>query len=143
MGYRKYFGQAMIEAVVAFAVVMVVLVALLQLSNRSVTNSGEASRQALATSYATEGLQWLKREKIINSFEIITENCPSGTCNICFNNLEWDDDCLVLNISGTEFIRTLKLENPAPGQITATVTVSWPEAGRTASSRQSFTFVNR
>ncbi len=146
MKTKKFYlrGQAMVEAVVAFGVVMVVLVALLQLSNRSVVSSGAANRQAVATGYVTAGLQWLKQERIKNSLnEGLLGHCPSGTCNYCLNNLDWGNDCSVTNIAGTEYSRRLTLNSSVTDQVTATVAVSWQESGRTVTATQTFTFVKR
>jgi hypothetical protein len=55
-------GQMIIEAMIAFAVTMVALVALLELSNRSVSNSGLANRNAVATAYTDEGINWVRQQ---------------------------------------------------------------------------------
>jgi len=148
-----YAGQLLIEAVIAFGIVALVLVALLQLSNASVSNSGEANRQAVATNFATEGVQWIKGQRITGSggwseFALhcgSTDNCSKT--NICLNQLSWSANCTTNpTIPGTEFNRRLSLLGETVGtkhQITATVTVSWWENGRQSSAKQWFVFVNR
>ena len=151
---KKFSGQALVEAVVAFAIVMVVLVALLQLSGRSISNSGESSRQAVATNYATEGLQWVKNQRlnlIWNDFEAKCGTIPCTASNLCLNVLSWAADCVTdPQISGTEYDRRLELVGAMVGvapntraQLTATVTVRWIEAGRTVTAKQTSVFVER
>ena len=143
-------GQALVEAVAAFAIVMIVLVGLLQLSNRSVTNSGEASRQALATTYVTEGLQWVKDQRLSGwpGFKAYCGNTIPCSHTYCLNQLTWSvsGTCTSGNVGNTEYQRLLQLNGANPlgkDEITATVTVSWEEAGRMVTARQTFTFVDR
>lgn len=147
-------GQAMVEAVMAFGVAVVILVALLQLSNRSVGTSGVASRQALATAYVTEGLQWVKQQRTSDSgdgFKGLQEKCgpavPTCVEYYCLNQLGWYLTCGTdVTIPGTEYDRRLILtgENlDGKFQITATVVASWWETGRQMTAKQAYTFVDR
>ncbi len=143
---KKLSGQAIIEAVLAFSIVMVVLVALLQLSNKSVTTSGAASRQALATSYVTEGLQWLKQFRADKGFGkdggLLSKCMPGSVCTYHLNDLDWTNSATP-NIPGTEYNRNLVMDSQTANQVVATVSVSWQETGRTATAKQVFIFVNR
>lgn len=146
----------MVEAAIAFGVVVVVLVALLQLSNRSVNNSGTASRQALATAYVTEGLQWVKQERTnvaADGFAGLVKRCgpivgPTCGAAFCLNQLGWNSGACAAGstIPGTEYARNLTLVGGDSGgkfQLTATVTVSWWEDSRMVTADQSFIFVER
>ena len=56
-------GQAMVEAIVAFAIVMVAIVGLVDLSKRSVTSSGISQRESRATSYLNQGMAWVRGQR--------------------------------------------------------------------------------
>jgi hypothetical protein len=140
----------------AFAITVMVLVGLLQLSTRSVNNSGLSNRQSLATNYANEGMQWVKEQKNILNFEKLKIKCnigvfPNCTGAYCLNTLGWNTGtCGSSTIGTTEFTRNLAISGSTvtangitKNQITATVSVTWNESGRSSSSHQTFIFVDR
>lgn len=58
-------GQAIVEAIVAFAIVMVAVVGLVDLSRRSVTSSGISQRESRATTYLNQGMAWVRGQREI------------------------------------------------------------------------------
>jgi Tfp pilus assembly protein PilV len=146
---RKRSGQALIEAVVAFAIAMVALVSLLRLSNRAVGNSGQSSRQAVATSYATEAINYLKGIKTKGYPELIAQisptPCSSFPCNgLCLNDITtWPppQNCSTTTL-GTEYDRTGDF-SLVSGGLQVTVKVEWNEDGKLFSAKQTYIFVNK
>lgn len=124
----------LVEAMVAIGVAITILVAIVSLSRRSVSNSGQASRQSLATNYASEMVDWLKKES--KDWEIFkTKASVLGTV-YCFNTTSWpgaSGGCAAgLTIGGTEFVREVTLVDATAtvDRITAKVEIKWQEGSR-------------
>lgn len=116
-----------------FAIAMVGLTAILQLSNKSVITSGTALRQSQASRFADEGISWVSgQEKVLgwDGFVSLSNQI------YCLNELVWTavGDCSVgSSINNTGFTRNLKLATQTVGTKTvvqAVVRVGWDESGR-------------
>jgi len=137
MRLRK--GQMIMEVIVAFTVTVIALVALLQLTRRSVGSAGGSGRTSAATAYANAGMEWVTNEKIINggSWEWLRKKClpdePANICGptvYCLGILSWSSPSC--DISNTEFSRNVRFEiqNDAAQRILEVkVVVSWVEGG--------------
>lgn len=144
-------GQALIEAIMAMGIALVSIVAVVSLATKSVENSGQSSRQALATGYATEAIAWLKTEKakgwkeLINGLHSICSTFPPTSCTRCINTLAWSSQsCTTTTIpTNSEYTREITFGMDASGNIPITVEVKWWEGGRHSSAKQAYVFVER
>jgi|SRR3989344_1337147 len=141
-------GQAVVEVLIAMGIVTVALLALIQVATRSVSNSGQSKRQSVATAYAQEGLEWIKRQRSVVAWSNFYDN--GNLSPYCLNTIPaaWDawstGACGSATIAGTEYTREARLTASVVGgnqQLAAVVEVRWSEGGRTSSSRQETYFL--
>jgi hypothetical protein len=139
-------GQLLIEAIVAFSITMIALVALLELSNRSSATSGLANRTAQATAYADEGMNWVDQQESIMSWSDFNDVVAGGS--YCLKSLDFDSggSCLSGNeIAGTIFTRNLVFTTGvrnSKNYIDANVTITWPEGSRTVTVKRQNEYFN-
>ena len=120
-------GQIIIELVIALAVAMVAIVALIQSTTKSVSNSTFSKSQTTATEYATEAIEWLRSEK--------NKSWPDFSAkdgSYCLNTLDWNSPS---PCTTGEFKKDL-----VKTADNLTVTVSWDEKGQTFKVKQDITF---
>jgi len=132
-GTSRRDGQSLLEALVALAVAMLVILALVWVTTVSVRNADFAKKQAQAAKYAQEGMENMRtfRDKGWNGFWIAADGAihglsgptPSGSCPS------------TPNLANT-FIRCVKLEQTGTDKVKATVTVSWTDSTGTHKSEQ-------
>lgn len=131
-------GQMLIELVLALGVAMIVLVALVQVTTRSVSTSRFSKEQSEATTLATQAIEWMRQEKRAGWPEFYARN---GT--YCLSDLTWGtaNPCGV--ISNTMYVRTVSMQPQAVAagqQTTAKVTVTWEAGGKNFSADQTAVF---
>ena len=167
-GFRK--GQMLVEVVVAFSISMIAMVALLQLTSRSSTNSGLSSRSAQATAYADEAINWVRQQRDnLNWGEFFQAASPDPGHAYCLDDIDMQTDklgdpgdpgntltdgaCALSGdeISGTIYTRQLTLTTgtkmDADGMtardfVNAKVLVTWTEGSRTMNVYRSSEFFN-
>lgn len=142
-----------VEVIVGFAVAVLGMIAILQLSNRSMGNAGVAERQALATRYANEGLDWVKGQVVeLGWTAFLAYSTPAGPwppSTYCLNAFGWTavGDCAAGTvITNTEFTRTLYMSystDAVTGKnlVWASVMVTWMEDGRPGVVNREYEFV--
>ena len=120
-------AQIIIELVIALAVAMVAIVALIQSTTKSISNSTYSKSQTTANQLATEAVEWLRYEKNKSWPDFSAKN---GT--YCLNTLDW-------NTTGVCTTGEFKRDLVKTGD-NLTVTVIWDEKGKTFSVKQDITF---
>jgi hypothetical protein len=143
-------GQMIIEAMIAFSVSMVALVALLQLSNRSAANSGLANRSAIATAYADEGINWVKQQRKNMTWDAFLAAAQGGGHSYCLMSPPFSFTLGGCNptgneITGTIYTRNLTMTTGIRNSkvfIGANVTITWPEGNRTKTVQRRSEFFN-
>lgn len=151
-------GQMMVEVVVAFTVMVIAMVAILQLSKRSVRSSGGANRAAVATSLADEGMDWIRNEENVHGWDWLrgkgavaddgsaVEYCLSTSPPV------WGSagGCGAGDTLGTEYQRyffisgaaqVMPAPTPAKRVIEINMTVEWQEGSRTQKTDRYYQFV--
>lgn len=147
-------GQAVVEVLIGVGIAAVALLALIQVATKSVSNSGLAKRQAVATAFAVEGMEWVKSRRQIEPWSAMYNRDPAGggSSIFCLNAMPANLASLSSACSGTigttEFTRRVTFTSavvtpPAGGneQVTVVAEVSWYEGGRLTSSRQETYFL--
>lgn len=130
-------GQMLVELLIALGVATLAIVALVSITTRSVSNAGYSQRQSTATAYATQAMEWIRSQK---NTDWQTFSAHSGL--YCLNSLAWTAGaCPATKVldSGT-FARDVTISSPTPQQIQAVVTVSWSEASKDFSTKQTTIF---
>ncbi len=139
-GFKK--GQILLETLIAFSIAVVVLIAVMNLATRSVNNSGVSDRTSEATSYADQGINWVKSQVVL-SWSDFNDSFTSGS-HYCLQTLSnWTPSPTPAagscgtgqEISGTQFFREAVLfkltDSNLRNYIEATVTVTWTEGMNT------------
>jgi type II secretory pathway pseudopilin PulG len=141
-------GQAMIEILVAIAVVVLVLVAVVSRVVESVANATFARNQLLATRFAQEGIEWTRSQRDRMGWTAFEDRllADGDPVTYCVSDLSEDLTCLEDSscvslskdpcsgtIAGTVFDREIEIDhsnsgNPDIGNyVDVTVTVSWQD----------------
>jgi len=138
-------GQLLVEVMIAVSIVIVAIVGVVQVANRSVNNSGSAKRQSEATTYGTEAIEWVVVQKDLSGWETFVSRANNTYCFSATPPTGWPSTgaCTAGQLIGTpaQYKRDLVLTLVAPDnkEIRIDATVSWNEGGRTVSSKQSRT----
>lgn len=138
-------GLMLVEVVLALAVAMVVMVALVQLSTRSIKNSDFSKNQAEATSYANQGMEWIRAKRVgmgwYGTSGFSGKADASGTKYCLGSSMDWTvgQPC---SITGTIYTRgaTLTFVPGSPERVKADVTVIWEQGGKSYSAKQNGIF---
>ncbi len=129
-------GQALLEAIVAFGVVALVLVALISAITVSLANAQYARNKAQATKYAQEAIEWLHQQRDTQTTGWSGFYTKAGA-TYCVNNLSnyssMTASSCSTNMTGTIFEREMTLTgNVASDKVTALINVTWTQGARTA-----------
>lgn len=123
-------GQMLLEVVLALAIVTIVMVALVQLSTRSIKNSDFSRYQAEATSYANEAMEWIRADRNTKGWGAWWDDHPCGpTCNVVIGN--WYTVQAAFTPSGVGVL---------PQRMEISVTVTWDQGGVSHSAKQDAVF---
>jgi len=109
-------GQVLIEVIMAFAIAVVALLGLIQLSTKSVSSSGTAKRESQATAYAQQAMEELR----------------AGKAN-------WDEFCSDTSVSVSLDIFTITTAKNCDNSkkfVSVTVAVTWDENNKTKTITQ-------
>ncbi len=124
-------GQSLLESVLALAVIAIVLSAIAVVSTNSLSDAGRGKYQTLATQYAQEGVEVLRKIRNINYTSF--RNNYNGTYCLAkgASSLTSSSTCQSPPASNVDsFIRTVTIER-SPGCATnvvkATVKVAWTD----------------
>ena len=126
-------AQVLIELTIALAVAMVAILALVQSSTKSVSNSAFSKSQTQATQYASEAIEWLRNQKNSSWPDFSTRiSVPT----YCLNTLDWSTPtACISNMTGLSFRRQLDISGD-----NLTVEVTWTEKNKDFSAKQVISF---
>ncbi len=130
-------GQMLVELVLAIAVAILVLVALVQVTTRSIFSTRFARKQTKAVTVGTQGVEWLREQRNIDWNAFYTK---SGS--YCLQTLAWSPPVPCPPVTGTVFTRTLVITPAGGNNVTAVVTVKWDEGSKTYTANQTAVFYN-
>ncbi|MEK9200746.1 MAG: hypothetical protein AAB909_02095 [Patescibacteria group bacterium] len=124
-------GQTIVEVMIAISVGVVALLALVQLSNRTVVTNGVAKRVTEAHDQATSAMELVRTEKAEAGWEAFKTNFSSGQW--CFDGsaVTSGSGC---GVSGSEYINDVDFVFSTSGsneQVVVTVTMTWTEGTMT------------
>lgn len=122
-------GQSLFEVVTALGVVTIIIVALVALASNSIHNSNFSKDKALATRYAQEAVEWLRKERD-NNWD--TFSIKAVTPTWCLPSLSWTaalvGDCDGDYISNTRFEREISFTVTDAKTIEVQVVVFWQDS---------------
>jgi len=139
---KKESGQTLVEALVAFGVATILIVALVAATTVAVSRSQFVKQRTQAEKYAQEGIEWIRAERDNNNWNtyFLPQASSGGGSRYCLNTLSWTTGgtCATFNLpAGGPFKREALLTRDVSGnKITVRITVSWQEGGRTHTSDQ-------
>lgn len=116
-------GQMLVELMLALAVVAMVMIGLVQVSTRSISNADFSKNESEATSYASAAIECAMAQRSAMGWQAFFAAPTIGSCGTVPNN----------------FTRDVKF-TPSGSEIKVDVTVSWEANGKTFSSKQSTVF---
>ncbi|MFH0863899.1 MAG: hypothetical protein V1858_02345 [Candidatus Gottesmanbacteria bacterium] len=154
---KKNKGQFLIETLIALAASILIISGLVTAVTSAVKNAQFSKNQALATKYATEGMEWVRSQRDQNwstFYPLSTTSSPGN--RYCISTLPtstWPStnacgtsDYISGPSSATVFKREVLLfTEPATLpeiKIKATITVSWSDAGGNHKSNLESYFTN-
>lgn len=130
-------GQSMLEVLIAIFVMAMIIVGVVVMSTKSVSNADFSKSSTVAGRYTQEAIEWLRSERNNNISAFLAHTPGLDTeYNFCLNTLGWNEGvCLNEgdNIQGTVFIRDLTIiksliPTTTKTVVTATVVVKWEDS---------------
>ena len=115
---------------------MMALMAMAQISIKSLSNSNFSTHQSVATGYSIAGMEWIRSQR-----DVDWTNIYNKTGTYCLTTLlEWStaSPCPTINNFYTRTAVLTKDSNPK--KVRVLVTVSWQEGSLTHSARQTSMF---
>lgn len=141
-------GQTLVEAIIAFGVAAIILVALVAATTMALSRIQFANHQSQARSFAQEGLEWVRGERD-KGWDDFVGQASSGGQTYCLNTNPLTDWPSSGNCDATDFSlgglfkreAVLTIMDPPPAippnqKVQAQITVSWQESGQTHKSEQ-------
>ncbi|MDO8488078.1 MAG: hypothetical protein Q7S31_02055 [bacterium] len=129
-------GQILLELVLALGISLIALMAIVQVTTKSITTAGFSKNKTEATTYAVAGMEWLRQQKRVLGWPAFAGKSPNTYCLKDLPEL-WPGagDCSADDfIPGTMYQRKVDLTTNV-GQVQAVVTVTWQEAiGKTVNT---------
>lgn len=142
-------GQSIIEVILAFAVMVLGLLAIVQIATRATANSGRAKRQSIAGGYAVAALEYLRNRKDTLGWDSFVSTYTNGVLGLrCYNGVDVEES-VSCSLGGGVFTSRIELNvasvTPQPSglpvqQITVKSVVEWQEDFGVASARQTMLF---
>ena len=132
-------GQVLIELLIALGVAVMAIVALVQVTTKSLSNAGFSKRQSGATVYAVAAAEWLRSQRLSLGWDAFSSKAGQ---TYCLNDLNWNllGSCGTAQIGTTGFSREATLTAVSSKQVEAAVIVKWREGTRDVSSKHTTVF---
>lgn len=132
-------GQILLELVVAIGVAMVALMAMAQISIKSLANSNFSVHQSVANGYSIAGMEWIRSKRDVDWATFLNKSSVNGS-SYCLTTLVWSTayPCPAINNFYTRTAELTKDSNSKKVQVL--VTVSWQEGSLTHQARQTNVF---
>lgn len=124
-------GFSLIEVLVFTAILGLFFVAAISVATYNLQNMKVQEHKILATRYAEEAVEWVKKEKEDDWSVFITRGSLGGT-TYCLDSLSWSTPASCLDFDlGLIYKRELLITNSGSpvDQVETTVTVSWQDMG--------------
>ncbi|MFZ5366306.1 MAG: type IV pilus modification PilV family protein [Patescibacteria group bacterium] len=129
-------GQSLLEAIVALAVAMLVILALVWVTTVSIRNADFAKKQAQAAKFAQEGMENIRAYRDASWTNFWSLTAPDPGTNYGFSGAVPSGGCPTSPNLGTYFIRCVNLKQVGDEKAQAVVTVSWIDSAGTHKSEQ-------
>lgn len=127
-------AQALIEIVIAIGVAVLALLALSQISSKSITNTGSASRQSTATNYAQTAIDMARFIKNDGGLAAVS-NVKFDTGYHCFNGTSIADAvgdyCAITSSEYEGRVNMQRTTINSKIELTVTAEVRWVEGSLT------------
>lgn len=139
MTLRQRLGQVLVEMLIALGVAVMAIVALVQITTKSLSNAGFSQNQSGATAYAVTANEWLRGQRSSLGWDVFSSKAGQ---TYCLNNLNWNlpGPCGTAQIGTSGFSREASLIRVSDKQVSAAVIVKWRESTKTFSSKQTTVF---
>lgn len=131
----------LVELLAALGVAVLAVTALVGVTTRSVSNAGFSKSQSTASAYATGAMEWIRSQKNADWQTFVARAGQT----YCITDLIWPvqaGGCTAKTLAEV-FSREVKLTIVSAGpvqQVEAAVTVSWSEAKRDFTTKQTTVF---
>lgn len=133
-------GQSLFEVVFAVGVMAIVLVGVISLAAKSVRTSTFSNSNAIATKYAQEAIEWLRKQRDDGWSNLSSR---IGTTCLSSNPLStWGGSGSCPITGDTYFNRRVILTSISASSIDAAVEVSWSDSSGTHTVRSVTKFTN-
>jgi Tfp pilus assembly protein PilV len=129
-------GASLLEVIIAIGLVSVILISLVSLSTKSLSNSTASREKNQATRYTNETIEWVRQERDRSWSEFENRVDSSNTWCMPSNSWSISGPCSSQVISGTSFARELHFNKPQADIVEVTVVTTWMESGNRSESRQ-------
>jgi Tfp pilus assembly protein PilV len=138
-------GQILVEMIIAAGVVMLGMLAVVQLSTRSLSGSGFTQRQATALSYTNRTVNWLKSEKNVDWDTFVAKLAGGGEYCITDPPSWVQAPCSVFigakgSFPGYTGKFVMSVYNSDVSRIKTDIYLQWDETNMTPRSQQSVIF---
>ena len=132
-------GQVLIELLIALGVAVMAIVALVQITTKSLSNAGFSKRQSGATVIAAAATEWLRGQRASLGWDVFAARAGQ---TYCLNDLNWNlpGSCGTAQIGTSGFSREVTLITVSSKQVEAAVIVKWREGTRDVSSKHTTVF---
>lgn len=136
-GFKNERGQTLVEAVVAFGVAAMILVALVAATTMALSRVQFANHQAQARAFAQEGLEWVRGERD-KDWDDFYDQTDADSQSYCLNTLGWTpNSCTTYELGDNTFKRDAVLTRVTDNEkVRVKITVSWQESGQEHKSEQ-------
>lgn len=124
-------GASLLEIVIAVGLVSIILLALVSLSTKSVSNTTLSREKNEAARYSQEAVEWLRRERD-NSWTTFMAHVDNSD-TWCLTQLDWSNSGSCGNselVSGTNLTREVTFDEREDGVVGVSVIVKWMEGER-------------
>ena len=132
-------GQVLIELLIALGVAVMAIVALVQITTKSLSNAGFSKGQSGATVIAAAATEWLRGQRASLGWDVFAARAGQ---TYCLNDLNWNlpGSCGTAQIGTSGFSREVTLITVSSKQVEAAVIVKWREGTRDVSSKHTTVF---
>jgi Tfp pilus assembly protein PilV len=132
MGQQK--GISLLEIVIAVGLISIILLALVSVSTKSISNTTYSREKNQASRLSQEAVEWLRSQRDMGWSTFYGYVDASDTW--CLTTLAWDNAgaCSGDKVPNTNLERQVAFTTPEQGVVEVRVTVTWLEGGNTNES---------
>ena len=127
-------GISLLEIVIAVGLISIILLALVSVSTKSISNTTYSRERNQASRYSQEAVEWLRSQRDLgwSAFYVYVDSSDTW----CLDTLSWTNSgaCSGRMIANTNLVREVEFTTPEQGVVEVKVTVTWVDAGNTNES---------